>query len=126
MLSFLPIPLCSFLPFSLWGIFVIGTIRAAYGTGAAALFTRAIPFNFFTLVSVVAMLLFCLGALPRTRQLKEAQRRVQGGGNLWPEGSERYLTQEEGEVWGRIANLLFRWRCWRWLPLPCPASGPAA
>ena len=106
MLSFLPIPLCSFLPFSLWGIFVIGTIRAAYGTGAAALFTEAIPFNFFTLVSVLAMLLFCLGVLPRTRQLKEAQKRVQKGGNLWPEGSERYLTQEEGEVWGRIANLL--------------------
>ena len=106
MLSILPVPLCSFLPFSLWGIFVIGTLGAACGGSSASLFTKAIPFNFFTLVSVAAMLLFCLGVLPRTPQLKEARERVRKGGNLWPDGSERYLTQEEGEVWGRIANLL--------------------
>ncbi len=106
LLSFLPIPLCSFLPFSLWGIFVIGTLRAACGDDSAALFCRAIPFNFFSILSVLAMLLFCLALLPRTRRLKEAGERVRRGGNLWPEGSERYLTQEEGEIWGRPVNLL--------------------
>ena len=106
MLSLLPVPLCSFLPFSLWGIFVIGTVRAAYAGSAAALFCRAIPFNFFSILSVLAMILFCVNGLPRTRQLKKARQRVREGGSLWPEGSERYLTQEEGEVWGKIVNLL--------------------
>ncbi len=106
MLSFLPIPLCAFLPISFWGIFVIGTITGAYSGSSVSLFCRAIPFNFFAIVAVLAMLLFCLGWLPRTRRLKEARRRVKEGGNLWPDGSERYLTQEEGEIWGRIANLV--------------------
>ena len=107
LLSFLPVPLCSFLPFSIWSIFVVGAIKAACrGGSAAALFCRSLPFNFFSILCVLAMLLFCLGLLPRSRALKRAEKRVKEGGNLWPEGSERYLTQEEGEVWGRIANLL--------------------
>ncbi len=106
LLSFLPVPLCSFLPFSLWGIFVIGTVRATYTGSGALLFMKAIPFNFYSILTVGAMILFCLGVLPRNRQLKEARKRVEGGGSLWPAGSERYLTQEEGELWGRIINLL--------------------
>ena len=106
MLSFLPVPLCSFLPFSLWGIFVIGTIQVAYGSGSTGLFCRSIPYNFFSILAVLAMLMFSLGVLPRIRRLKQAEDRVKEGGSLWPEGSERYLTQEEGELWGKIANLI--------------------
>ncbi len=107
LLSFLPTTLCSFLPFSLWGIFVVGTIRSAYGGGSSVLlFCRSIPFNFYTIVTVLAMVLFCFGALPRTRRLKAAGQRVKEGGNLWPEGSERYMAPEEGEIWGKIANLM--------------------
>lgn len=106
LLSFLPTVLCSFLPFSLWGIFVIGTLGTGGSGSAAALFCRSIPFNFFSILAVLALLAFCFGLLPRGKILREAKKRVEEGGALWPEGSERYLSQDETDIWGRIVNLL--------------------
>ena len=106
LLSFLPTVLCSFLPFSLWGIFVVGTIGAGYEGSAAGLFCRSIPFNFFSILVTLALLAFCFGLLPRSRQLKAAKKRVEEGGELWPEGSERYLVKDETDIWGKIINLL--------------------
>ncbi len=106
MLSFLPTTLCSFLPLSLWGIFVIGSMNPAVGENSVALFCRSIPFNYFSLIVTAAMVLFCFGKLPRSRRLRDAEQRVQDGGELWPEGSERHLVRDDTEVWGKIRNLL--------------------
>ena len=106
LLSFLPTVLCSFLPFSLWGIFVIGSINPAADGNAVALFARSMPFNFFSIIVLAAMLLHCAGRLPKTKRLRAAEKRVNSGGKLWPEGSERYLLHDGAEVWGRISNLL--------------------
>lgn len=107
LLSLLPTTLSSFLPFSLWGIFVISNIDAVTGGQGVVLFTKAIPFNFFSIVTVAAMFAFCCGRLPSDRSLRSAENRVANGGKLWPEGSERYLPQDDGgEVWGRLWNLL--------------------
>ena len=106
LLSFLPTVLCSFFPFSLWGIFVIGSIVPAYGGGSFGLFCRSIPLNFFSIVALLACVLFCFGLLPRNGALKEARKRVEEGGELWPAGSERYIPQEEEQFWGSLWNLL--------------------
>ncbi len=106
LLSFLPTTLCSFLPLSLWGIFVIGSMNPAVGGNSVELFCRSIPFNFFSLITVAAMVLFCFGLLPRSRSLRAAKERVRNGGELWPEGSERYLVRDDTEIWGKIRNLL--------------------
>lgn len=106
LLSFLPTVLCSFLPFSLWGIFVVGTINASMGARGVVLFCRSIPFNFFSVLTAAAMLLHCFGRLPRTARLRAAAKRAEEGGTLWPEGSERFLIREETEIWGRTVNLL--------------------
>ena len=52
------------------------------------------------------MVAFCFGKLPRTKRLKQAQKRVDAGGELWPEGSEKYLVRDETEVWGKLINLI--------------------
>ena len=106
MLSFLPTVMCSFIPISLWSIFVIGSITPSMSRTGFAVFVRSIPFNFFSIVVVLAMLLFCFGKLPLIGRLKEARRRVENGGKLWPSGSERFLLQEEPEVWGRLWNIM--------------------
>ncbi len=106
LLSFLPTVLCSFVPFSLWGIFVVGAILPSYGSGSFGLLCRSIPLNFFSLTALLACVLFCFGLLPRSRALRRARKRVEEGGELWPEGSERYIPQEEEQFWGSLWNLL--------------------
>ncbi len=107
LLSLLPTVLSSFLPFSLWGIFVISIISPVTAGEGVSLFVRSIPFNFFSIVTVLAMLAFCFDRLPRNRVLKDAAKRVEDGGALWPAGSERYLPQDDNkEIWGRPINLL--------------------
>ena len=104
--SLLPTVLSSFIPISLWGIFVIGTIAASIKKNALEVFCQSIPFNFFSILVVVAMLLYCFGKLPLTRRLKKADQRVKDGGTLWPDGSEKYLSLNEPEMWGKIMNIM--------------------
>ena len=104
--SLLPTVLSSFFPLSLWGIFVIGTIGATEKQDALGMFIRSIPFNFFSLITVVMMVLFALDKLPKNRQLREAEKRYKETGALWPAGSEKYLTSHDTEVWGKIVNVM--------------------
>ncbi len=104
--SLLPTVLSSFVPLSLWGIFVIGTISASVSENGVALFCRSIPFNFFSIITALLMLLYCFGKLPLTKRLKAADRRVKEGGRLWPDGSEKYLSLSEPEMWGKIKNVM--------------------
>jgi Na+/H+ antiporter NhaC/CRP-like cAMP-binding protein len=106
LLSFLPTVLCSFLPFSLWGIFVIGTIGASVPGSGTDVFCRSIPFNFFSILAVVVLLLFSLRNVLRSRTLRKAEDRVASGGKLWPPDSERYLPEDEPGAWGLRRNLL--------------------
>ena len=104
--SMLPTVLSSFFPLSLWGIFVIGTLNLSVKENTVLMFCRSIPFNFFSLITVPAMLLLCTGHLPRNRYLKRAEERVKGGGTLWPSGSEKYLSMTEPETWGKMINVM--------------------
>ncbi len=104
--SMLPTVLSSFFPLSLWGIFVIGTISATEKKDALSLFCHSIPFNFFSIITVVAMFLFAIGKLPNNRQIKDAEKRYKETGILWPTGSEKYLSTHDTEVWGKIVNVM--------------------
>ena len=106
LLSLLPTSLSSFIPFSLWGIFVVANIGLVPGVDGFGMLCRAIPFNFFPILCTLAMLAFCFDLLPRSRALSEAKKRVDSGGKLWPEGSEAYLLRDDTKVWGKIRNLL--------------------
>lgn len=104
--SLLPTVLSSFIPISLWGIYVIGTLTASVKDNTMGVFCQSIPFNFFSILVVICMLLYCFGKLPLTERLKEADRRVKEGGRLWPDGSEKYLSLNEPEMWGKIMNIM--------------------
>ena len=98
--------ICSFLPFSLWGIFVVANIDPNLVGSSALAFCRAIPFNFYSIIALVALLLFCYGKLPLAKALKDAEKRVAEGGKLWPAGSEKYLPEDEPDIWGHPRNLI--------------------
>lgn len=104
--SMLPTVLCSFFPLSLWGIFVIGTLNASVKTDTLMMFCKSLPYNVFSLVTLLIMILFALGKLPKDRQIKNAEKRFRDTGILWPEGSDRYVSLHDTEVWGRISNVM--------------------
>ena len=104
--SMLPTVLSSFIPMSLWGIFVIGAMTASTGDETIGLFCKSIPFNFFSILTVVFMILLGMRKLPQNKQLKAAEERYKKGGKLWPKGSEKYLNVNEPEVWGKIYNVI--------------------
>lgn len=104
--SMLPTVLCSFIPLSLWGIFVTGTLFATVREEAVSLFVRSIVFNFYSIAVLIGMILFAFGLLPASRQLKEAQKRYEETSELYPKGSEKYLSAHDTEVWGRISNVI--------------------
>ncbi|MBP5331406.1 MAG: cyclic nucleotide-binding domain-containing protein [Lachnospiraceae bacterium] len=111
--SMLPTVLSSFFPLSLWGIFVIGTLNLSIRENVVGMFAKSIPYNFFSILVIPAMLLLCTGKLPRVRQLRDAEIRVRDGGTLWPAGSEKFLSLNEPEMWGKISNVM--------LPIGCLA-----
>lgn len=104
--SMLPTVMSSFFPLSLWAIFVTGTLSATAKSEATLLFVRSIPFNFFSIIVLIAMILFAFGYLPQNAQLKEADKRKEETGVLWPKGSEKYLSVHDKEVWGKKTNVI--------------------
>ncbi|MCR5278049.1 MAG: cyclic nucleotide-binding domain-containing protein [Lachnospiraceae bacterium] len=104
--SMLPTVLCSFFPLSLWGIFVIGTLSATVKVDTVETFCASVPFNVFSIVTVIVMVLFAIGKLPLSKQLKDADKRYEETGVLWPAGSDRYLSVHDTEVWGKISNVM--------------------
>ena len=104
--SMLPTVLSSFIPLSLWGIFVIASLRPSIQGNVFAEFCKSIPFNFFSILVVICMILFALGKLPKLKEIKNAEKRFKENGKLWPEGSEKYLNISEPEIWGKAVNVL--------------------
>jgi len=106
LLSILPTAICSFLPFSLWGIFVVATLSASVPDSGASLLWKSVPFNFYSIVSLAGLILLSLGKLPASKPLREAEERVSAGGKLWPAGSESHFPPDDPEIWGLPRNLL--------------------
>ena len=96
--SMLPTVLSSFFPLSLWGIFVIGTLSATVKEGTVGVFVRSIPFNFFSILTLIAMVFFSFNLLPKSKQLKGAEKRYEEEGTLWPAGSEKFLSVHDTEI----------------------------
>lgn len=104
--SMLPTVLSSFIPLSLWGIFVIASLRPSVKGNVFEEFCKSIPFNFFSILVVISMVLFAYEKLPKGKQIKSAEKRFKENGKLWPDGSEKYLNVSEPEIWGKAVNVL--------------------
>ena len=104
--SMLPTVLSSFIPLSLWGIFVIASLRPSVKGNVFEEFCKSIPFNFFSILVVISMVLFAYEKLPKGKQIKSAEKRFKENGKLWPDGSEKYLNISEPEIWGKAVNVL--------------------
>lgn len=104
--------ICSLIPFSLWGAYISGWL-SMYLIDGGNVFLKTIPFNLVGILALVSAVLLCFGVLPKTKQIKEAYARVQNGGKLWPDGSEKYFeTEAADEVVGKPINLFLPMLVW--------------
>ena len=85
-------PACVIIPISTWAVFVSRILEtnnwAPEGQGLAY-FIKTIPFNFYGWIALIIVPLAILGIIPKMGPMKKAFERVEAGGPLAPEGSEK-------------------------------------
>ncbi|MDD3704976.1 MAG: Na+/H+ antiporter NhaC family protein [Clostridiaceae bacterium] len=95
-------PICLLAPVSTWAVFWAGIYGnqvewQPLGDGMS-LFTKSIPFVFYSYAILIVMFLFALGKLPLIGSMKSAHLRVENGGKTYSEASEKYNTEPEDMI----------------------------
>lgn len=107
-------PVCVLLPFSTWAVFYASLFfeqdciaGAGFASGIDA-YTHAIPFCFYPIVTLIIVLLFALGIMPKIGGMKKAYDRVAQTGKVYSDASRKYNHEEykgyeeEGNIWDFI------------------------
>lgn len=93
-------PLCVLIPISTWGAFC-GKILESNGWApegeGLAYFIKTIPYNFYGWFAALIVPLVIIGVIPLLGPMKKAQERVDAGGPLAPEGSDK-IDIHAGEI----------------------------
>lgn len=106
-------PVCVLLPFSTWAVFYASlfyeqeSVKALGCSSAIAAYTKAIPFCFYPIITLVIVFLFVMGWMPKLGPMKKAYNRVKETGKVYSDASRKYNHDElEGEEDGNIWNFL--------------------
>ncbi|SEA00960.1 transporter, NhaC family [Lachnospiraceae bacterium NK3A20] len=109
-------PVCVLLPFSTWAVFFSGLFEKekevqalGYADGMSA-YIRTIPFQFYPIFTLLVVLLFCLGGLPKLGSMKKAFERTETTGMTYSSASAQYnttvvSTDTVGSVWNFLIPL---------------------
>ena len=85
-------PACVLNPISTWAVF-IGGLMVANGLGEPGqqvlTYVQTIPYNFYAMGALLVLFLTIMGVIPIFGPMKGAYERVQAGGPIAPEGSDR-------------------------------------
>ena len=111
-------PVCVLLPFSTWAVFYASlfeeeeSVKAlGYATGIQA-YIHAIPFCFYPIITLVIVLLFSLGIMPKLGSMKAAYKRVAETGKVYSDASRKYNHEErkgfeeEGNIWNFLIPMI--------------------
>lgn len=104
-------PVCVLLPFSTWAVFYASLffeqdmiVQAGFASGMDA-YIHAIPFCFYPIFTLLIVLLFALGVMPKLGGMKNAYARVEATGKVYSDASRKYNHEEykgyeeEGNIW---------------------------
>lgn len=107
-------PVCVLLPFSTWAVFYASlffeqdVVKNAGFTSGMDAYMHAIPFCFYPIITLVIVLLFALGVMPKLGAMKKAYARVAETGKVYSDASRKYNHEEykgyeeEGNIWDFI------------------------
>lgn len=104
-------PVCVILPFSTWAVFYASlfidqeSVKALGFANGMDAYIHAVPFAFYPIITLLIVLLFCLGIMPKLGSMKKAYRRVEETGMVYSEASRKFNHddrkgfEEEGNIW---------------------------
>lgn len=107
-------PVCVLLPFSTWAVFYAGlfeeqesVMRLGFRSGLDA-YVHAIPYSLYPIITLLIVLLFCLGIMPKLGTMKRAFERVKKTGQVYSEASRKYNQENESgqPTGGNVLNFL--------------------
>jgi len=115
LLDALTSPVCVLMPFLAYGAYLAGLVAVEVGQSSSegtALLIRSIPFNFYSLLTVLMALGIALKLIPDFGPMRAAEQRVRAGGPLVREGGAPLLTDtalpdESADKWGELIAFLF-------------------
>ena len=96
-------PLCVIVPFTTWAAFAGRVIQRSGwtepGLSELDIFCKTIPYNLYGWLAALVVPLVIWGVIPHLGGMRSAYKRVEAGGPLAPEGSERIslLPNDKGE-----------------------------
>lgn len=104
-------PVCVILPFSTWAVFYSSlfieqdSIKALGFKNGMDAYIHAIPYAFYPIITLLIVLLFCLGIMPKLGNMKKAYQRVEKTGMVYSDASKKYNheeqkgSKEDGNIW---------------------------
>lgn len=111
-------PVCVLLPFSTWAVFYASlfadqssVMELGFTSGINA-YIHAIPFCFYPIITLVIVLLFCLGIMPKLGAMKQAYVRVAETGKVYSDASRKFNHdvrkgyEEEGNIWDFVIPMV--------------------
>ncbi len=98
-------PVCIIAPISSWAAAVAGFANSAGAENGIALFIKAIPYNFYALLTIVMMIFLALTGLDYG-PMKKHEKNAKETGDLFTSGTKQAIAEMEVNEKGRVCDLI--------------------
>lgn len=98
-------PVCIIAPISSWAAAVAGFANSAGAENGIALFIKAIPYNFYALLTIVMMIFLALTGLD-FGPMKKHEKNAKETGDLFTSGTKQAIAEMEVNEKGRVCDLI--------------------
>ena len=98
-------PVCIIAPISSWAAAVAGFANSAGAENGIALFIKAIPYNFYALLTIVMMIFLAVTGLDYG-PMKKHEKNAKETGDLFTSGTKQAIEEMEVNPKGRVCDLI--------------------
>ena len=98
-------PVCIIAPISSWAAAVAGFANSAGAENGIALFIKAIPYNFYALLTIVMMIFLAVTGLD-FGPMKKHEKNAKETGDLFTSGTKQAIAEMEVNPKGRVCDLI--------------------
>ncbi len=99
-------PVCIIAPISSWAAAVAGFAKDAGASSGISLFVRAIPFNFYAILTIVMMLFLAIAKFDYG-PMKKHEINATENGDIFTTGTKQAVEEMKANPKGRVIDLIF-------------------